>query len=53
MEYAYDTAKMAVEKNIRNLFITNGYPIKDVLKVIARISMGARSFQTKNKLLLC
>jgi len=35
MEYAYDTAKLAVKNGIRNLFVTNGYITEVALKEMA------------------
>ncbi|MDH5439385.1 MAG: AmmeMemoRadiSam system radical SAM enzyme [Candidatus Bathyarchaeota archaeon] len=35
MEYAYDTAKLAVENGIKNIFVTNGYITGEALKEIA------------------
>jgi len=35
MEYAYDTAKLAVKNGINNVFVTNGYITKEALKEIA------------------
>jgi pyruvate formate lyase activating enzyme len=35
MEYAYDTAKLAIEKGMKNLFVTNGYITEEALKEIA------------------
>jgi len=35
MEYAYDTAKLAVEKGMKNIFVTNGYITEDALREIA------------------
>ncbi|PIP19586.1 MAG: AmmeMemoRadiSam system radical SAM enzyme [Candidatus Omnitrophica bacterium CG08_land_8_20_14_0_20_41_16] len=34
-EYAYETAKLAKAKGLRNVFVTNGYMTKDCLKEIA------------------
>jgi pyruvate formate lyase activating enzyme len=33
-EYAYDTAKLAAEKGIRNIFVTNGYMTQEALEMI-------------------
>jgi pyruvate formate lyase activating enzyme len=33
-EYAYDTAKQAKEKGLRNTFVTNGYMTKDTIEAI-------------------
>ena len=33
-EYAYDTAKLAKEKGLCNIFVTNGYMTKEALKMI-------------------
>jgi pyruvate formate lyase activating enzyme len=41
MEYAYDTAKLAREKGIRNIFVTNGYMTKEALDLIAPYLDGA------------
>ena len=35
MEYAYDTAKLAVEKGIKNVFVTNGYVTEEALREVA------------------
>jgi pyruvate formate lyase activating enzyme len=35
MEYAYDTAKLAVENGIKNIFVTNGYITEEALKEVA------------------
>ena len=35
MEYAYDTAKLAVENGVKNVFVTNGYITEEALKAIA------------------
>ena len=35
MEYAYDTAKLAVENGLRNVFVTNCYITEEALKEIA------------------
>ena len=34
-EYAYDTAKLAKARGLRNIFVTNGYMTKDCLKEIS------------------
>jgi pyruvate formate lyase activating enzyme len=34
-EFAYDTAKLAHEKNLKNTFVTNGYMTPDAVKKIA------------------
>jgi len=34
-EYAYDTAKMAHEHNIKNIFVTNGYITPEAIETIA------------------
>ena len=34
MEYAYDTAKMAKERGIKNVFVTNGYMTGEALKAM-------------------
>ncbi len=34
-EYAYDTAKLAAEKGIKNVFVTNGYITEEALRTIA------------------
>jgi pyruvate formate lyase activating enzyme len=34
-EYAYDTAKLAREKGLRNIFVTNGYETPECLDMIA------------------
>lgn len=34
MEYAYDTAKLASERGIKNIFVTNGYMTEEALKTI-------------------
>ena len=34
MEYAYDTARLADAKGIKNVFVTNGYMTKEALKTI-------------------
>ena len=33
-EYAYDTAKLATEKDIKNIFVTNGYMTPEALQTI-------------------
>ncbi len=33
-EFAYDTAKLATEKGIRNIFVTNGYMTEEALQMI-------------------
>ena len=33
-EFAYDTAKLATEKGIRNVFVTNGYMTQEALQMI-------------------
>lgn len=33
-EYAYDTAKLAHEENIKNVFVTNGFMTKEALEMI-------------------
>ncbi|MEK0338085.1 MAG: AmmeMemoRadiSam system radical SAM enzyme [Nitrosopumilus sp.] len=33
-EYAYDTAKLAHEKGIKNVFVTNGYETEEALKLL-------------------
>jgi pyruvate formate lyase activating enzyme len=33
-EFAYDTAKLAAEKGIRNIFVTNGYMTQEALQMI-------------------
>lgn len=35
MEYAYDTAKIAVEQGLKNIFVTNGYATEEAIKEIA------------------
>ena len=35
MEYAYDTAKLAVESGISNVFVTNGYITEEALREMA------------------
>jgi len=35
MEYAYDTAKLAVKNDIKNVFVTNGYVTEEALTKIA------------------
>ena len=35
MEYAYDTAKLAKEKGLKNVFVTNGYMTEEALKDIS------------------
>lgn len=35
MEYAYDTAKIAVKKGLKNAFVTNGYATEEAVKEIA------------------
>lgn len=35
MEYAYDTAKLAVQDEIKNVFVTNGYVTEEALTKIA------------------
>jgi pyruvate formate lyase activating enzyme len=35
MEYAYDTSRIAVEKGIKNVFVTNGYITEEALKKIS------------------
>jgi pyruvate formate lyase activating enzyme len=34
IEYAYDTAKLAHKKGIKNVFVTNGYQTEETLKLI-------------------
>ncbi len=34
-EYAYDTAKIASQKGLKNVFVTNGYMTKDCLEMIS------------------
>jgi len=34
-EYAYDTAKLATERNIKNVFVTNGYMTTEALDTIS------------------
>jgi pyruvate formate lyase activating enzyme len=34
IEYAYDTAKLASKKGIKNIFVTNGYETEEALKLI-------------------
>jgi len=34
-EYAYDTAKLATEEGIKNVFVTNGYITEEALKTMA------------------
>jgi len=34
MEYAYDTAKIASERGIKNVFVTNGYMTEEALKAM-------------------
>jgi pyruvate formate lyase activating enzyme len=40
MEYALDTAKIAIKQGIKNLFVTNGYITEEALKVIAHYIHG-------------
>ncbi len=40
-EFAHDTAKLAHEKGLKNIFITNGYMTTDALKMIAPYLDGA------------
>jgi pyruvate formate lyase activating enzyme len=35
MEYAYDTAKLALEHDLKNVFVTNGYITEEALRAIA------------------
>ncbi len=34
LEYAYDTAKLANKKGLKNIFVTNGYETEEALKLI-------------------
>ena len=47
-EYMYDTAKLASEHNIKNLWITNGYintkPLKDLCNYIDAANVDLKSF---------
>ncbi len=40
-EFAYDTAKLAHEKGIRNVFVTNGYMTSETLQMISPFLDGA------------
>jgi len=40
-EYAYETSKLAKEKGLKNLFVTNGYMSKEALQLIAPYLDGA------------
>ena len=40
-EFAYDTAKLAHEKGLKNIFVTNGYMTADALKMISPYLDGA------------
>jgi len=40
-EYAYETSKLAKEKGLKNLFVTNGYMSKETLQLIAPYLDGA------------
>lgn len=35
MEYAYNTAKLAIKKGIKNVFVTNGYITEEALREVA------------------
>jgi pyruvate formate lyase activating enzyme len=41
MEYAYDTAKLAVDKGLKNVFVTNGYATEEALRKIFPYLHGA------------
>ncbi len=47
-EYAYDTAILAQENNLKNIFVTNGYQTPEVIKlmgeVIAAVNVDLKSF---------
>lgn len=55
-EYAYETAKIAVEKSIKNVFVTNGYITREALTTIkpylhaANIDLKSFSQETYKKL---
>ncbi|MCX7635156.1 MAG: AmmeMemoRadiSam system radical SAM enzyme [Syntrophales bacterium] len=40
-EYAFDTAKLAVKRGLKNVFVTNGYMTPDALETIAPYLHGA------------
>ena len=48
-EYAYDTAKLAHEKGIKNIFVTNGYITPEALEMISpyldAANIDLKSFQ--------
>jgi len=50
-EYAYDTAKIAKDRGVKNTFVTNGYMTPEALEMIAPYLDGAnvdlKSFQDK------
>ncbi len=35
-EFAYDTAKLAIKKKLKNVFVTNGYMTEEMLKTIGK-----------------
>lgn len=41
MEYAYDTAKLAAENEMKNVFVTNGYVAEEALTEVAPYLHGA------------
>lgn len=47
-EYAYDTARMAKEKGIANVFVTNGFinpePQKEIVKYLDAVNVDLKSF---------
>ncbi len=55
-EYAYETAKIAVEKSIKNVFVTNGYITREALTTIkpylhaANVDLKSFSQETYKKL---
>lgn len=55
-EYAYETAKIAIEKSIKNVFVTNGYITREALATIkpylhaANIDLKSFSQETYKKL---
>jgi pyruvate formate lyase activating enzyme len=56
-DYAYDTAKLAHEKGIKNIFVTNGYFSEESLKEISPYLNGAnvdlKSFDDKTYRSMC
>ncbi|KJS01034.1 MAG: pyruvate-formate lyase [Peptococcaceae bacterium BRH_c4a] len=50
-EYVYDTAKMAREKGLKNVMVTNGYvnegPLKEILPFIDAMNIDVKGFTDK------